>query len=157
VLEAAQVGQARAVVLAIDDPEDSVKTASFLRSRYPHIPIFARARDRRHVHRLMDLGITRIYRETFYTALRVSGDLLEGLGLAPHEAQGLIETFRKHDEKHLFDDYKHFTDSEKMRVRVQRRAEELEQLFSQDLEDMREKDQPGETERTRPSARTGTD
>ncbi len=156
VLEAAQVGQARAVVLAIDDADDSVKTASFLRSRYPHIPIFARARDRQHVHRLMDLGITRIYRETFYTALRVSGDVLQGLGLAPHEANGLIETFRKHDEKHLFDDYKHFTDAEKMRIRARRRAEELEELFTQDLENMREKDQPGETERTRPSARTGT-
>jgi len=156
VLEAAQVGQARAVVLAIDDPEDSVKTASFLRSRYPHIPIFARARDRQHVHRLMDLGITRIYRETFYTALKVSSDLLQGLGMAPHEAQGLTETFRKHDEKHLFDDYKHFTDAEKMSARARRRAEELEELFTQDLEDMREKDQPGETERTRPSARAGT-
>lgn len=153
VLEAAQVGQARAVVLAIDDPEDSIKTAAFLRSRYPHIPIFARARDRQHVHRLMDLGITRIYRETFYTALEVSGDLLQGLGLPPHEANGLIETFRKHDEKHLFDDYKHFTDAEKMRARAMHRAEELEELFTQDLENMREKDHPGETERTRPDAR----
>ncbi len=153
VMEAAQVGQARAVVLAIDDAEDSIKTASFLRSRYPHIPIFARARDRQHVHRLMDLGITRIYRETFYTALRVSGDLLQGLGLPPHEANSLIETFRKHDEKHLFDDYKHFADAEKMRARAKRRAEELEELFTQDLEDLREKDQPGETERTRPGAR----
>ena len=56
VMEAAQVGQARAVVLAIDDMEDSIKVCAFLRSRYPHIPIFARARDRRHVHRLMDLA-----------------------------------------------------------------------------------------------------
>ena len=155
VLEAAQVGQARAVVLAIDDMEDSIKTASFLRSRYPHIPIFARARDRHHVHQLMDLGITRIYRETYYSALKVSGDLLQGLGLASREADSLIETFRKHDEKHLFDDYKHFTNAEKMRARAKRRAEELEELFAQDLEDMREKQQPGETERTRPGVRSG--
>ena len=155
VLEAAQVGQARAVVLAIDDMEDSIKTASFLRSRYPHIPIFARARDRQHVHQLMDLGITRIYRETYYSALKVSGDLLQGLGLASREADSLIETFRKHDEKHLFDDYKHFTNAEKMRARAKRRAEELEELFAQDLEDMQEKQQPGETERTRPSVRSG--
>ena len=155
VLEAAQVGQARAVVLAIDDMEDSIKTASFLRSRYPHIPIFARARDRQHVHQLMDLGITRIYRETYYSALKVSGDLLQGLGLASREADSLIETFRKHDEKHLFDDYKHFTNAEKMRARAKRRAEELEELFAQDLEDMREKQQPGETERTRPGVRSG--
>jgi len=156
VLEAAQVGQARAVVLAIDDIEDSVKTASFLRSRYPHIPIFARARDRQHVHQLMDLGITRIYRETFYTALEVSGDLLQGLGLPPHEAESLIETFKRHDEKHLFDDYSHFTDDEKMRARAKRRAEELEELLEQDLQDMRDKDQPGETERTRGKAGAGS-
>jgi len=156
VMEAAQVGQARAVVLAIDDMEDSIKVSSFLRSRYPHIPIFARARDRRHTHQLMDHGVTRIYRETFYSALKVSGDLLEGLGLPPREANSLIETFRSHDEKHLFDDYKHFTDAEKMRARAKRRADELEELFAQDLEDMRETDQPGESERTRPTVKASS-
>jgi len=138
VLEAAQVGHARAVILAIDDVEDSLKTASFLRSRYPHIPLFVRARDRRHTHQLMDLGITRIYRETFYSALKVTGDLLQGLGLSPREADSLIETFREHDEKHLFDDYSHFTDAEKLRARARRRAEELEELFTQDLQDLRD-------------------
>lgn len=156
VLEAAQVGHARAVVLAIDHVEDSIKTASFLRSRYAHIPIFARARDRQHTHRLMDLGVTRIYRETFYSALKVSGDLLQGLGLPPRKTDSLIETFRAHDEKHLFDDYKHFTDAEKMRARARRRAEELEELFTQDLEQMRETEQPGESERSLPPAKASS-
>jgi len=104
----------------------------------------------------MDHGVTRIYRETFYSALKVSGDLLEGLGLPPREANSLIETFRSHDEKHLFDDYKHFTDAEKMRARAKRRADELEELFAQDLEDMRETDQPGESERTRPTVKASS-
>jgi len=146
VMEAAQIGHARAVVLAIDDAEDSIKTASFLRSRYPHIPIFARARDRRHVHQLMDLGIKRIYRETFYSALQVSGDVLQGLGLPAREADSLIKTFRRHDEKRLFDDYSHFTDAEKMRARARRSAEELEELFTRDLEDLKDDDNPGEPE-----------
>lgn len=155
VLDAAQVGHARAVVLAIDDVEDSIKTASFLRARYPHIPIFARARDRRHTHRLMDLGITRIYRETYYTALKVTGDLLQGLGLSSREADSLIDTFRRHDEKRLFDDYSDFTDDEKMRARARRSAEELEELFTQDLEQLRNAEQPGETERTREAVKAG--
>lgn len=146
VLEAAQVGHARAVVLAIDHVEDSIKTASFLRSRYPHIPIFARARDRQHTHRLMDLGITRIYRETFYSALKVTGDLLQGLGLSPRETDSLIETFKRHDEKRLFDDYTHFSDAEKLRARAMRSAEELEELFTQDLQQLRDGERGGESE-----------
>ncbi|MFP3921633.1 MAG: monovalent cation:proton antiporter-2 (CPA2) family protein [Dichotomicrobium sp.] len=156
VLDAAQVGHARAVVLAIDNVEDSIKTASFLRARYPHIPIFARARDRRHTHQLMDMGITRIYRETYYTALTITGDLLQGLGLSSREADSLIETFKRHDEKRLFDDYSHFTDSEKLRARARRSAEELEELFAQDLEQLRNAEQPGETERTRETVKAGS-
>ncbi len=145
VLEAAQVGHARAVVLAVDDVEASLKIASILRSRYPHIPLFARAHGRKHTHQLMDLGVKRIYRETYYTALKVTGDLLQGLGLSSREAASLIETFRDHDEKRLFDDYGHASDAEKLRARARRSAEELEELFTQDLQNLRNGDEHEES------------
>jgi glutathione-regulated potassium-efflux system protein KefB len=98
----------------------------------------------------MDLGIKRIYRETFYSALEVSGDLLQGLGLSPREADSLIETFREHDEKRLFDDYSHFTDAEKLRARARRSAEELEELFAQDLQDLRDGEKQEDRAQERP-------
>ena len=48
VLEAAQTDKARAFVLAIDDVEASMRAAEIVKTRYPHVPIYARARDRTH-------------------------------------------------------------------------------------------------------------
>ncbi len=70
ILEAAQTGKARAFVLAIDDVEASLRTAELVRRLYPELPIYARARNRNHAHRLLDLGIKAIQRETFLSASR---------------------------------------------------------------------------------------
>ncbi|HEU0059525.1 MAG TPA: monovalent cation:proton antiporter-2 (CPA2) family protein, partial [Hyphomicrobiaceae bacterium] len=48
ILEAAQTGKARAFVLAIDNVEASLRTAQMVRQHYPHVPIYARSRHRRH-------------------------------------------------------------------------------------------------------------
>ncbi len=71
ILEAAEVGKARAFVLAIDDVDNSLKTAELLKTYFPQVPIFARARNRRHVHQLMDLGVENIERETFLSSLEI--------------------------------------------------------------------------------------
>ena len=81
ILRAAQADKARAFVLAIDDVEASLRVAEIVRSNFPDLPIYARARDRTHVHRLMDLGVTIIERETFLSALELTRRLLRGLGL----------------------------------------------------------------------------
>ena len=56
-LRAAKADQAKILVLAIDDVESSLKTAELVRKHFPHLKIYARARNRRHVHQLMDLGV----------------------------------------------------------------------------------------------------
>ena len=44
-------------MLAIDDVEASLRVAEMVRKHFPDLPIYARARDRIHVHKLMDLGV----------------------------------------------------------------------------------------------------
>jgi glutathione-regulated potassium-efflux system protein KefB len=132
ILEAAQTNKARAFVLAVDDVEASVRIAQMVRQHYPHVPIYARARDRRHTHRLMDLGVTAIRRETFLSSIELSRDLLGGLGLARREVSFLVETFKAHDRRRLYEDYRHYTDVEKLQARARSSAQELEDLFAQD-------------------------
>jgi glutathione-regulated potassium-efflux system protein KefB len=135
ILEAAQTGKARAFVLAIDDVEASVRTAEIVRRHFPNVPIFARARNRQHVHRLMDLGIQEMRRETFLAAIQLTRDLLEGLGMQENEARRLTETFAALDRKRLYDDYEHASDREKLELNAKRFAEELEELLRDDTED----------------------
>jgi voltage-gated potassium channel Kch len=132
VLRAAQADKARAFVLTVDDMETSLRTAEVVRSTYPELPIYARARNRNHVHRLMDLGVSVIRRETFLSALDLTREVLRGLGLTERDVKFAVETFAKHDERRLVDDYKHFTDREKLQDRARTDADNLAKLFDED-------------------------
>ncbi len=64
----------------------------------------------------MDLGVEIIERETFLAALELTKDLLRGLGLKEAEVRRLTETFKRLDEKRLYEDYQYYTDLEKVRA-----------------------------------------
>ena len=135
ILEAARTGKARAFVLAIDDVEASLRTARTVRQNYPHVPIYARARDRRHAHQLMDEGIKIMRRETFLASLDLTREVLRGLGLPEREVRYTVDTFREMDRRRLYEDYKNYTDLEKISERAKTYAQELEELFTKDAEE----------------------
>ena len=132
ILDAAQTGKARAFVLAIDDVEASLRTAQTVKQRYPHLPIYARSRHRRHTHQLMDLGIKVIRRETFLSSLDLTRELLRGLGHSERDARFAVDTFMAADRRRLYEDYKDYTDLEKLQAHARSHTQELEDLFAQD-------------------------
>jgi monovalent cation:proton antiporter-2 (CPA2) family protein len=136
ILRAAGADKARAFVLAIDNVEASLRVAEVVRRNFPDLPIYARARDRTHVHRLMDLGVTIIERETFLSALELTRRLLRGLGFREAEVKRLTETFKTQDERRLYQDYQYYTDLEKVRANALSQAKELEELFAKDIEEL---------------------
>ena len=135
ILEAAQIGKARAFVIAIDDIEASLRAAEYVRARHPDVPIFARARNRNHAHKLLDAGVTNIQRETFLSALETTREILIGLGHSERESDRAIETFREHDERRLMEDYAHYSDMEKLQAKARSDVATLEQLFAEDVEE----------------------
>jgi glutathione-regulated potassium-efflux system protein KefB len=148
ILEAARTQDARAFVLAIDDVETSIRTAQVVRTHFPHVPIYARARNRQHVHRLMDLGVEEIERETFLGSLELTRDLLKGLGTPDGRAKWIIEMFKESDERRLYDDYKHYTDIEKVQLYARRQSQELTELFTQDVAEDETKPEPAAAKKT---------
>ena len=64
ILRAAGAGRAELLVLAIDDVEASVRTAELARKHFPRLRVLARARNRQHAFRLIDLGVEQVQRET---------------------------------------------------------------------------------------------
>ena len=132
ILDAADAHRARAFVLAIDDVEGSMRTAEVVRSRYPDLPIYARARNRAHAHRLLDLGVTHLQRSTFLSAIDITKQLLLGLGVSEREAARITRTFRTHDERRLIEDYKLASDLEKLQERARSDVKTLEKLFEED-------------------------
>jgi glutathione-regulated potassium-efflux system protein KefB len=151
ILEAAETGKARAFVLAIDDVEKSLKTAELVKTYFPHVPIYARARNRRHVHQLMDLGVEHIERETFFSSLELTRDVLRGLGLPKGEIRFTVDTFKEHDEALLYENYAHYTDTEKMAALAMQRSEELAQVLAEDSAEREKRAQDKRKADTKPS------
>lgn len=142
-LRAAGAETARAFVLAIDEVDASLRTAEIVRQHFPSLPVYARARNRQHAYRLMDLGIRVIHRETFLSSLALTEALLRGLGLSDQEAKRTVATFKELDERRLYDDYADYTDEEKLRERAKAAMQQLEEMFARDVEEL-----PDGTERT---------
>lgn len=131
-LRAARADKAEAFVLAIDDVEASVKTAQMVKKHYPHLKIYARARNRQHAYRLMDVGVERIMRETFLSSLELARDVLLGLGYSAVEANAAVHKFREHDEALLERQHQIYRDEAQLIAAARQGAEELERLFEQD-------------------------
>jgi monovalent cation:proton antiporter-2 (CPA2) family protein len=132
ILRAAKTDGARAFVLAIDDVETSLKTATVVKHNFPHVPIFARARNRNHAHRLMQIGVKLIRRETFESALSLASEVLQELGLSGPDARHAAEVFKEHDVRRLREDFDNFQDVEKLKASAVHYAAELESLFARE-------------------------
>lgn len=132
-LRAARADLAEVFVLAIDDVEASVRTAAMVRKHYPHLKIYARARNRVHAYQLMDVGVDKLIRETFLSSLELARDVLVALGYPAAEARKAVQVFREHDEKLLAEQHKIHEDEAKLMAASKQGAEELERLFGEDV------------------------
>ncbi|MEB3839504.1 monovalent cation:proton antiporter-2 (CPA2) family protein [Pseudomonas guariconensis] len=131
VLHAAKVGEAEYVIITTDDPEVTTRTAERVKRLYPHLKVIARARNRQHVHKLMDVGAEPI-RETFYSSLEMSRRTLLGLGLSGEQAADRIQRFTEHDEQVLEAQGRVRDDRAKVMQTAQEARKELERLFESD-------------------------
>lgn len=131
ILSAAKVEQAEFFVIATDDPDTNIKTAELVHKLYPHIKIIARARNRQHVHRLVDVGAHAV-RETFYSSLEMSRQTLIGLGLTQAQADARIKRFKHHDEQVLEAQHAIYDDAVKVKQTAQEARAELARLFESD-------------------------
>jgi glutathione-regulated potassium-efflux system ancillary protein KefC/glutathione-regulated potassium-efflux system protein KefB len=134
-LTAASAETAKVFVLAIDDIETSMRTAMLVRHHFPHLKIIARARNRNHAYRLMNLGITSVHRELFAGSLEGAEAVLEALGDSPTLARRAGERFRKHDEASLMAGYAVQHDEQQLIAMSRSYAKELESIFDADIQD----------------------
>jgi monovalent cation:proton antiporter-2 (CPA2) family protein len=131
-LRAAHAENAEVFVLAIDDVEASVRTAELIRRHFPHLKIFARARNRQHAFRLMDLDVRYTIRETLVSSLEMSERVLETIGLSKSTAVETVRRFRAHDEATMAKQQAVKDDENKFMQTTRESAEQLLHLFETD-------------------------
>ena len=132
-LRAAQADKAEIFVIATEDPDSNLRTARLLKRHFPHLKIIARARNRQHVFKLMDLSVDGIVRDTFFSSLEISRGVFEALGYDEATAADYVQRFRKHDERVLANQYPVYDDEAALLQSAKEARADLERLFQADV------------------------
>ncbi|TFH85758.1 cation:proton antiporter [Billgrantia azerbaijanica] len=133
-LQAAGADRARVLVVAVGDPQASMRIVELAKRHFPHLKLYARARNRYHAHLLMRAGVGQIVRELLPASLELTRDALIGLGIPRERAQHTVDTFRAHDEQALLRQLEVFGNEKKLIQTIQEAARELEALYEADEE-----------------------
>lgn len=147
-LHAAKVESAKLFVLAIDDVEDSLKTAELMRRHFPNVQVYARARNRFHSYKLMDLGITVLYRDTLFSSMKMGQQVLEFMGMPKEAAKAMIAKFEKYDEELLHRQHAVYQNEAELLQTSKQAIADLESLFESDLKQAAETDNQAPSEAT---------
>ncbi|MBC7574090.1 MAG: glutathione-regulated potassium-efflux system protein KefC [Herminiimonas sp.] len=133
-LHAAGAAKAQALVVAIDDVEDSLALVDAVRREFPDLPIMARARNVSHLYDLMDRGVTILERETFEAALQLGRQVLQHLGFGAYHARQVAMKFRAHNIRSLNAVYPFYKDQAQRVSMAKQARDELTEMFARDAE-----------------------
>ncbi|WP_110685390.1 monovalent cation:proton antiporter-2 (CPA2) family protein [Salinicola aestuarinus] len=132
-LRAAGIEKAQLLVIAVDDEQTALTIANLARTHFPHLKVYARARNRHHAWKLMEMGVDGVVRETFASSMEMSVEVLKGMGYPSSNAINAVRTFRDFDNQLLKDTYTHRNDREQLRATEKAAMHELKSLFQQEL------------------------
>lgn len=132
VLRAAKAAEAQVLVVALEDVARSLKVVEHAKRHFPNLVIFARARNRRHAHLLMNEGVTHIVRETYHSSLQLTEQVLEELGMEAAEAERTVRLFREHDERLMIDQHGIYDDENQVIQTTRQAMIELSGLLEAD-------------------------
>jgi glutathione-regulated potassium-efflux system ancillary protein KefC len=133
-LESAGARNARLLVNAIDDVNDSVALVDRVRANFPGLPIVSRARNVSHYFELKLRGVSVVERETFESALKAGRAALEALGVDRFRAKELADAFRRHNIASVDATLPFYQDEARRLSMAKAGREELEQQFARDRE-----------------------
>ncbi len=136
-LRAAGIENARALVIAVDEPETTLKIVEEVRHAYPSLQIFARVFDRLHAYKVLQLGASKVSIETSGSALALGSDLLEAFGVPEERATELANCFRFHNDNVILElskKYREDGDRDSFIQASRELAEQMEAMMRADVE-----------------------
>lgn len=130
-LRAAGAAHARVFAVCTDDPDANLRAVRLIRRLYPQARILARARNRQHAWRLMDLG-AEPFRELFGSSLEMGERVLQEVGVPAEVAASHVRRFRAHDEALLREQYLVYDDDAAVIQSARQARDDLLRLFDAD-------------------------
>ena len=107
-LHSAGIGEAKILVVAIDQKDQATALVHYVHTNHPNVHIIARAVDRMHVYDLWHAGCRDVIRETFDSATRMGRSVYEALGVPREKADLMVDAFVRTDGKAMRDMAEHY-------------------------------------------------
>jgi glutathione-regulated potassium-efflux system protein KefB len=101
VLHACNAGQARAILVCVENRQATDRIVELVRAEFPLVRVLARSFDREHSLHLIAEGVEFQIRETFESALRFGEAALLALGVSADEAAEIALDVRRRDAERL--------------------------------------------------------
>ncbi len=94
ILSKVQAERAAAIVVTVDQAEAARDMVRAIRRQYPHVPLFARARDERHAVELKEAGASLAVPETLESGLQLCAFVLNTVGIPEETVARVVEAER---------------------------------------------------------------
>lgn len=134
-LETAGISESKILIIALDDAERATSIAEYVKRKHPHVKICARARNLSHASELKKLGVEHLKLEVAHSAIELGISALKDLGYTSFQAHRASKIFRYHNQDVRRDLGKLREDDQKKYINeVKRRAEELEEILRNEME-----------------------
>ncbi len=131
-LRLAGAGQARAVVVAVDDVEDANSIVDTVKTHFAQAQLVVRVRDLTHAFDMLDRGVTSFDRELFDASLRSARRVLDALGVDAQDAHRMVQSFHDHNIDLMHASHRVRHDQNQLIATAKQARADLEQQMSQD-------------------------
>ncbi|MFT4060629.1 MAG: monovalent cation:proton antiporter-2 (CPA2) family protein [Legionella sp.] len=128
-LKNAGAEHAKLLIVTIGNVDVNLKIIELAKQEFPHLKIFARARNRQHAYELHKLGVDYFIREVFDSSLTMTKEILKFLGYKHDDIEKKATAFKRHDETTLLQSFEFF-EKERELINFTRQAKgELERIL----------------------------
>lgn len=107
-LKSAGAEYAKLLIVTVGNPDVNLKIVELAKKEFPHLKIYARARNRRHAYELHKLGVDYFIREVFDSSISMTKKIMNFLGYKNEDIDKKAQAFRKHDEATLRQSFEFF-------------------------------------------------
>lgn len=128
-LKSAGAEHAKLLIVAVGNADTNLEIVKLAKQHFPHLKIFARARNRRHAFELDKTGVDYFKRELFDSSLTMTKEILKLLDYKPEDIEKKSQAFQKHDEASLYKSFEFFEEESDL-INFSRQATgELERIL----------------------------
>lgn len=107
-LKSAGADHAKLLIVTVGNADINLEIVKLAKQEFPHLKIFARARNRRHAYELHKAGVDYFKRELFDSSLTMTKEVLRFLDYKQEDIEKKAEVFQKYDEASLYKSFEFF-------------------------------------------------